>query len=146
MRAKLLYDREGERIFALVFEAGEEVLAGLREFANEANLTAASLTAIGAFRDVTLGFFDVDRKEYTKVPLREQVEVLSLIGNVAIHQNKPTVHAHVVVGKADGTAHGGHLLEAHVRPTLEVIVTETPHHLRRRTDETTGLALLDLDA
>lgn len=145
MKAKLLHDHSGERTFALVFAAGEEVLDGLRDFAGESNLTAAHFTAIGAFRDLLLGFFDPDRKEYLRIPLDEQVEVLSLIGNVAQHEGKPKVHVHAVVGKRDGTAHGGHLLEAHVRPTLEVIIVESPAHLRRSTDEATGLALLRAD-
>ena len=142
MRSKLIHDQQGERTFAVVFDRGEEVLAGLREFGRETNLTAARFTAIGAFSDVVLGFFDPERKEYDQIPIHEQVEVLSLIGNVAQHQGKPKVHMHVVVGKRDGTAHGGHLLEAHVRPTLEVMVVEAPGHLQRATDEETGLALL----
>ena len=117
-------------------------MAGLRAFAKEANLTTARLTAIGAFRDVTLGFFDPDRKEYHKIVLGEQVEVLSLLGNVAVQEDRPVVHAHVVVGKRDGTAHGGHLLEAHVRPTLELVLTESPVHLRKRHDPSSGLALI----
>ena len=144
MKSKLIEEQEGERTFALVFDAGDEVVAGLRAFAAETNLTAARLTAIGAFSDVTLGFFDPDRKEYERTILREQVEVLSLLGNVTVREGKPAVHAHVVVGKRDGTAHGGHLLEAHVRPTLEVIVVESPKHLYREHDRATGLALIRL--
>ena len=52
-------------------------------------------------------------------------------GDVALHETKPKNHAHEVVGKRDGSAHGGHLLEAHVRPTLEVMRIESPRHLRR---------------
>jgi predicted DNA-binding protein with PD1-like motif len=63
---------------------------------------------------------------YDLAPLKEQVEVMSLVGSIALSGNEPKVHAHVVVGKADGTAHGGHLLEAHVWPTPEVIITESP--------------------
>jgi uncharacterized protein len=142
MKSKLILEHQGERTFALVFDPGDEVVVGLRAFAKEANLTAARLTAIGAFRDVTPGFFDPDRKEYDKTVLKEQVEVLSLPGNVAVHEGRPAVHAHVVVGKRDGAAHGGHLLEAHVRPTLEVIVVESPQHLHREHDAETGLALI----
>jgi hypothetical protein len=120
MRSRQISRGTAERVFALVFDPGEEVTSGLRAFAAEATLTAASFTAIGAFQDVTLGFFDLERKDYRKIPIREQVEVLSLLGNVTVFQEKPKIHAHVVVGKADGTAHGGHLMEAHVRPTLEV--------------------------
>jgi uncharacterized protein len=78
------------------------------------------------------------------IAVSEQVEVLSLVGNIAVKGAAPTVHAHVVVGKADGTAHGGHLLEAYVRPTLEVMVEESPQHLKRTFDAVTGLALLDV--
>ena len=70
--------------------------------------------------------------------------MLSLIGNVALVGDEPKVHAHVVVGKRDGTAHGGHLLEASVWPTLEVILVESPEHLRRKMDKETGLALISL--
>jgi predicted DNA-binding protein with PD1-like motif len=142
VQSKLIQEQVGERTWAVVFGTGEEALNGLREFAREANLTGSRFTAIGAFADVVLGFFDPEAKEYVKIPIREQVEVLSLLGNVAQHDGKPKVHAHVVVGKRDGSAHGGHLLEAHVRPTLEVIVVEAPTHLERRMDEHTGLALL----
>ncbi len=144
MRSKLLQDQSGERTFAVVFDTGDEVAAGLLAFAREANLIAAHFTAIGAFRDVTLGYFDLDKKDYLKIPVREQVEVLSLVGNVAAHEGKPKIHAHVVVGKRDGTAHGGHLVEAHVRPTLEVMVVESPKHLYRQYDPATGLALIRL--
>jgi uncharacterized protein len=145
MKWKLLQERAGERTYAVVFGAGEEALAGLKAFAREANLIGSHFTAIGAFADVVLGFFDPDARDYHRVPIREQVEVLSLLGNVAQHQGQPKVHAHAVVGKRDGTAHGGHLLEAHVRPTLEVIVHESPKHLWRETDEATGLARLKAD-
>jgi predicted DNA-binding protein with PD1-like motif len=91
-----------------------------------------------------LGFFDWGQKHYTKIPLREQVKVLSLVGDIALKDGQPALHAHVVVGKPDGTAHGGHLMEAHVRPTLEVILVESPSFLRRTLDPASGLALIDI--
>jgi predicted DNA-binding protein with PD1-like motif len=78
--------------------------------------------------------------------VQEQVEVLSLVGDIALKDGEPTVHAHVVVGKADGSAHGGHLIEAHVLPTLELILIESPNFLQRKYDEETGLALIDIGA
>jgi predicted DNA-binding protein with PD1-like motif len=145
MEAKQIHEENGQKTFALVFDTGDEVIAGLSSFAAENDLNAASITAIGAFSDATLGYFDMERKEYKQIPVDEQVEVLSLIGDIAPKENgEPQVHAHVVLGKSDGTTKGGHLLEAHVRPTLEVILTESPEHLRRRTDEETGLPLIDL--
>lgn len=144
MKAKLLHEQQGQKTFAVVFDKGDEVVAGLLAFAKEQSLAASHFTAIGAFSDVTLGYFDWERKDYQKLPVREQVEVLSLIGDIALNEGEPKVHAHVVVGKVDGTAHGGHLMEAHVRPTLEVIIVESPEHLWRKTDEETGLALISL--
>jgi uncharacterized protein len=117
---------------------------GLFAFAHEHGVGAAYFTAIGALREVTLGYWGWETEDYRRIPVREQVEVLSLAGNIALTPDGSTkVHAHVVVGKADGTAHGGYLLEGHVRPTLELILVETPRHLRRTFDPRTGLALLD---
>jgi uncharacterized protein len=142
MHAKLLQE-QGEKTFALIFDTGDEVAAGLLAFAKQNRLAGSHFTAIGAFSDVTLGYFDWQTKQYRRIPLREQVEVLALVGDIALDQGEPKVHAHLVVGKADGTAHGGHLLEAHVRPTLELILTESPRHLQKRYDPETGLALID---
>ncbi|HEU4345560.1 MAG TPA: PPC domain-containing DNA-binding protein [Candidatus Binatia bacterium] len=132
------------KTFAVIFEKEDEFVQGLTAFAKEQNLDASQFTAIGAFRDVTLGYFDRQAKEYKKIPVKEQVEVLSLMGDIALKDGAPKVHAHVVVGKRDGTAHGGHILEARVWPTLEVVLTESPAHLRRTVDAETGLALIDL--
>ena len=95
---------------------------------------------------MTLGFFDRHEKTYKPIPVEEQVEVLSFTGNIVQGDDKPKLHAHVVVGKADGTAHGGHFLGGRVWPTLEMIVTEMPVHLRRSYDDETGLALIRLAA
>jgi predicted DNA-binding protein with PD1-like motif len=146
MRAKPLYEDRGRKTFALVFDTGDEVVTTLTDFAKDNDLDASNLTAIGAFSDAKLGYFDMERKEYKEIPIEEQVEVLSLVGDIAPRDDgEPQVHAHVVVGRSDGTTRGGHLLEAHVRPTLEVIVTESPEHLQRRTDEETGLALIAIE-
>ena len=144
MKSQLLHQQNGEKTFAVIFDKGDEVVAGLQGFAHAQQLSAAYFTAIGAFSDVTLGYFERERKDYKKIPLHEQVEVLTLVGNIACSQGRPKVHAHVVVGTATGMAHGGHLLEAHVWPTLEVVV-ESPQHLRRTMDEETGLALIQLE-
>jgi predicted DNA-binding protein with PD1-like motif len=120
------------------------VIQTLLDFATEQGLGGSHFTAIGAFRDVTLAYFDWEKKEYQKIPIHEQVEVLTLAGDIALKDGEPKVHAHVVIGKSDGTAHGGHLIEAHVRPTLELVLTEAPKHLQRRHDPETGLALIQL--
>jgi len=145
MKSTLL-DATGPRTWVLIFDKGDEPVAGLTAFAKAQKLGAAHFTAIGAFSDVTLGYFDRAKRDYKKIPLHEQVEVLSLLGDVALDKGEPKVHAHVVVGRADGETRGGHLLEAHVWPTLEVVLVESPRHLRKRHDPETGLALIDPSA
>ncbi len=142
MKDKLIYDHFGEKVYALIFDKGDEFIEGLTRFANEKGLGGSHLTAIGAFSDAVLGYFDRGTKEYQKIPVGEQTEVLSLVGDIAFEEDNPKVHAHVVLGKSDGTAHGGHILQAHVWPTLEVIVSESPRHLQRFYDPESGLALI----
>ncbi|MGH7664016.1 MAG: PPC domain-containing DNA-binding protein [Gemmatimonadaceae bacterium] len=147
MRTRQIESRDGRRTLAIVFGSGDEAAQGLVASAQEHGVSGAYFTGIGAFREVTLGYWESETKDYRRIPVREQVEVLSLTGNVALSPDgAPRVHAHVVIGKADGTAHGGHLLEGYVRPTLEVILVESPHHLQRTHDPETGLALIDVGA
>ena len=134
---------DSPKTFAVIFDTGDEIAKGLKDFANEQELTAASFKAIGALSAVELGWFDWDDKKYhTAVKLEEQVELLSLIGDIALKDEKPVVHAHVVVGKKDGTAHGGHLIKAVVRPTCEIILTESPANLSKQIDPESGIAVI----
>ena len=105
---------------------------------------AGDFTARGAFSTARLGFFDVDRKAFRQIPIAEQAEVPTLVGNVTLEEGEPKVHAHAVLGLADGTTRGGHLLEGRVRPTLELMLVESPARLRRRFDPAVGLALIRL--
>jgi len=146
MKAKLIHENNGLKTFAIVFDKNDAVREQLLEFANTNRFADAHLTAIGAFSEVKLGFFDRQQKAYKTIPISEQVEVLSFSGNIVQKDGKPSLHAHVVIGKADGTAHGGHFLGGRVWPTLEMIVSEMPVHLRRSQDEESGLALINLAA
>jgi uncharacterized protein len=128
-----------------VLDTGDEAIAELGRFVRDKEVEAASLTAIGAFQHALLGYFDWQTKEYKKIPVDEQVEVLSLLGDVAVVEEGPTLHVHAVLGKRDGTVVGGHLLAGHVRPTLEVILIQPPSYLRKRRDAATGLALIAVD-
>ena len=129
----------------LVFDRGDEVVSTLTAFAKDNHIAAAHFTAIGAFSDAGLGYFDPQKKDYVKNQVNEQVEVVSLIGDIALDKGEPKVHAHVVVGKKNGAAMGGHLLEAHVRPTLELVLQESGEQLQRKFDPESGLALIDLE-
>lgn len=143
MRSRLLAEIDGQKTFALVLETGDEVISCLQEFANREHLSGAGFSAIGAFSDALLAYFDWNTKDYLPIPVREQVEVASLNGDVALAPDgSRALHIHTVLGRRDGTALAGHLQEAHVRPTLEVILTESPEHLRKRHDPKSGLALI----
>jgi uncharacterized protein len=146
MKTKLLHEEKGLRTYILVFDKGDEVRTALVEFANTNRFADAHLTAIGAFSEVTLGFFDREQKKYKEIPVKEQVEVLSFSGNIMPQNGKQKLHAHIVIGKADGTAHGGHFLGGRVWPTLEMVLTELPVHLRRTHDKETGLAFINVAA
>jgi uncharacterized protein len=147
MQHRLLHDIEGQRTYAVVLDKGDEVMETLQAFAVSEGVQAAQLSAIGAFEAVVLLYFDWEKKDYLRIPVREQVEVASLLGDIAQSPSgEPALHIHVVVGKRDGTAMAGHLAEAHVRPTLEVIITESPAHLRKVKDSETGLALIRPEA
>lgn len=135
------------KIHVVVLDTGEEAFSALTRYAAEANISAASLTAIGAFEKATVGWFDFEKKTYKKIEVNQQCEVLSAIGDIATGDDgNASLHIHIVLGLSDGSTRGGHLLTGTVRPTLEVVVTETPLHLRRRKKADLGIALIDLDA
>ncbi|MDX3925719.1 MAG: DNA-binding protein [Shinella sp.] len=145
MKSKRLSDDRSEQIYILVLEPGEEAFAAISKFAAENDITAASLVAIGAFESAVVAWFDYRDKSYRKIPVAGQSEVLSLVGDIALGDDgKPSLHAHVVLGLEDGSTKGGHFIEGRVRPTLEVTLSETPAHLRRRKRADLGLALIDL--
>lgn len=146
MKTKLVADKAGERTHVVVLDSGEEAFTTLTTITRNLGIAAASLTAIGAFEKATVGWFDLERKTYKKIEVREQCEVLSAIGDVAVADDgQPGLHVHVVLGLADGTTRGGHLLAATVRPTLEVVMIETPVRLRRTKRPELGIALIDLE-
>jgi predicted DNA-binding protein with PD1-like motif len=139
----LLHENAGQRTYAVVLETGDEVMQGLQQFVERERITTAQLSAIGALSDAVLAYFDWERKDYRDIPVREQVEVAAMNGDVALSPSgEPALHMHLVLGKRDGTALAGHLKRAHVRPTLEVIVTEQPAHLQKVHDPESGLALI----
>ncbi len=143
MKHRILADEGSTKLHLLVLESGEEVTEKLLNYSRSQNLGATHFTAIGAFEKLVIGYFDYNTKKYREIPIDEQVEVLSLIGDIVDENKQPKLHAHVVVGKSDGTAHGGHLISARVRPTLELLLSSTLPHLSRKYDPNSGLALIE---
>ena len=144
MKAKVVEDADVVTYVA-VCDPGDEAVATLTQLARSERLEAAQVTAVGAFERATVGWFDPRARRYRRIPVDEQCEVLSLIGDVAVDQDRPVLHVHVVLGLSDGTTRGGHLIEGWVFPTLEVVVTETPAQLRKVMRPDIGIALIDLD-
>lgn len=145
MKGKVVSNDDGVKTHVVVLNSGEEAFAALTKYVNDAGIAAASLTAIGAFAQATVAFYEYDKKTYKEIPVTEAAEVLSLLGDVAVDDaGKASLHIHAVLGLSDGSVRGGHLLKGTVRPTLEVIVTESPACLRRKKRADLGLALIDL--
>ncbi len=144
MDYRLFGGREIPRHFALVFETGDDVLAEMQRFVEEQNVMAAFFKGLGGFQHATVGFYNLAEKRYEPIEVNEQVELLSLIGNVAIYDGKPKLHIHCTLSYRDGHAVGGHLLQATVRPTLEIVLDELAGNLHRTDRPEIGIPLIDL--
>jgi uncharacterized protein len=136
----------GEKTHVLIFETGDEVISTLEQYASEHVIAAGRFTGIGAFSEATLAFFDWESRRYEDIPVKQQTEVLTLAGDIALMDGKPKIHAHVILGARDGSTLGGHLQEGRVRPTLELMLVQSPGVLRRIHKPESGLALIDVTA
>jgi predicted DNA-binding protein with PD1-like motif len=141
-KAELLNDGN-VKTHLLVFHTGQEVMKGLLAFARRNRLVAGSLTGIGALSGAVIGYFDPLTKDYLRIPESEQCELLSLSGDLALYRDEPFFHVHVALGLRDGSARGGHLFEATVRPTAEIMLTTFARPVRRSIDAETGLPLIN---
>lgn len=112
------------RTFQITMRKGDEILAGLTEFAEQNHIKTAHFTAVGAMDSGTLGWFDPDKRAYKKITISSEAEILSLTGNIMLQNGKPFVHAHCVVGLGDGSTKGGHLVEGRISLTLQAFVTD----------------------
>lgn len=145
MQSKQVSHDKSSRVWVLVLGMGEEAKEEITAFAKRENIRAASIVALGAFERAVVGYFDWEKKKYLPIPVNEQVEVITLVGDIAEDEKgAPSLHAHTVLGLPDGHTRGGHLIEGHVRPTLEITLTETPAHLVRKKKPELGLALIDI--
>lgn len=143
MQVQLLNPGEPTKQYAVIFYQGDEAFSGLQEFAEKYHVTSAHFTAIGALDGATVAWFDPKRKMYKKISINGQHEVIGMSGDIALYQGRPIVHTHMVLGNSDGTTYGGHVLEAYVSPTLEVMLTVDPATMQKRFDPVTDLTLID---
>lgn len=143
LKFRLLSQNGPVKNYAIVLAKGDEVMSGLTDFALQNKVTSASFTAIGAFSQTTVLWFDDSKKQFKLNPINEQVELTSMIGNITLANGQPAVHTHVSVASSDGTVRGGHVINAFVFPTLELFMTVYPTALRKERDDATGLMLID---
>ena len=143
MKVRLLSENGGVKSYAIILAKGDEVMSGLTDFARQNKVASASFTAIGAFSHATVAWFDDARKEFRLIPIKQQVELVSMIGDIALVNDQPAVHTHVALASSDGTVRGGHVISAFVFPTLELFMTVYPTALHKQLDDATGLKLID---
>lgn len=130
--------------YVIRLQRTESVHEVLHTFLQEQGITAGTLQAIGAVEQPTISFYELATKTYNKQTLNGEYEVLSLLGNISLKDGKPFAHMHITLGDSTFATIGGHLNDAIVSITLEVIITPLATTLNRVFDEETGLHLLDI--
>jgi predicted DNA-binding protein with PD1-like motif len=131
-----------QRVLVLVCDEGEEAVSAIGDALTDTGVRAAQVSAVGGFSGGEVGYFDRAGNRYVPIPIDGQVEVLSLLGDVAERDGVPALHVHTVLGRRDGSTIGGHLMRGEVWPTLEVIITEVTPELAKRVDPATGVAVI----
>lgn len=129
--------------YMVVLARGEKVIESLTAFAAEYAISGAALSGLGAVEDATLCFYDLPEKEYVCETIAPAQEVVAMTGNIALVDNVPFVHAHLALGDRDLSMRGGHLKEATVAVTLEVMVLPFAAALHRKMNDAIGLKLID---
>jgi predicted DNA-binding protein with PD1-like motif len=130
--------------FVVRLETGEEIHASLKELARLERIDVAGIEGIGAVYDAVLGYFDRVAREYLRRTVPEEMEILSLAGNLAIKESRPFAHLHIVLGGQNCEAVAGHLFEGKTGATCEMIVRPLKGFVQRKLDPVTGLYLLDI--
>ena len=143
MQAKLVKDTPGEQVYSIIFFQDDEVMSGLTDFAIAHKVSDAHFTAIGAVSGATVAWLDIPKKMYRRIAVTQQVEVLSLIGDIAVFNGVPIVHMHTVLCKPDGSTVGGHVFELISNPTVEVFMTVDKTPLEKKADDASGMKLID---
>ena len=114
------------RTFQVILSRGDEVMAGLTEFAEKYNIQTCHFTAVGAMDSAVVGWYDPEKRAFKRNEINGEVEVVSLIGSITRDsKGKANAHAHVVVALSDGGARAGHLIEGHVSLTMQIYAIDT---------------------
>jgi predicted DNA-binding protein with PD1-like motif len=145
VKVKLISADGPTKTYALIFAKGDEVMSGLKEFAVKYHVKSAHFNAIGDASSIKFGWYDITRKMFKVMRIDGFAEITSLAGDITLYNNNPVVHAHISMATEDGLVHGGHLLEAFISPTLQLMMTVEPAPLFKKLDPETGILIIDPD-
>jgi predicted DNA-binding protein with PD1-like motif len=145
VKVKLISQSSQSKTYCIIFADGDEVLSGLKEFAVKYHVTSAHFTAIGDAKSAKFGWYDKKKQMFRVNEINNFAEITSLMGDISLYNNNPVVHAHINLATEDGLVHGGHLLEAIVSPTLQLMLTVEPVALYKKLDKESGILIIDPD-
>lgn len=137
--------RQTEFGYLLQLFKGEEIFSSLVQFAKDQDLKSGLISGIGAVNEITVGYFDVEKKGYPKNQFKETHELLSCKGNFSLNDGEPFPHCHIVFCDTEQRAYGGHLFAATVAVTAEFYIITDHQKVVRGYNEDIGIALWDLD-
>ena len=134
-----------KRVIVGKVEPDEDLIDSIIQMIKVHNIKSGLINCIGALKTFTLGYFDVDLKEYLKKKFDEYVELVSCMGNISFKDGEPIVHLHISIGTKDYNIFGGHLFQPSiVSITGEVYIFEIDKKLNRVIDPRFDLSLLDI--
>ena len=133
-----------DKTIVVRIDRGEEILDKIRELAIAENIKLASVTALGATNDFTVGVFNTAEKKYYANEFKGAFEIVSLTGTINTMDGEFYTHIHMSAGNDKGEVFGGHLNRAVVSATCEMTVTVIDGEVDRYHDDDVGLNLFKL--
>ncbi len=135
------YIKTEDSVYVVKLEKGDGVVSSLTSLSEELNINFATVSGIGAVKDPHIGYFVVNQKRYIEKRYEGNFELLSLKGNITIKEGKPSCHIHVILSDAEFKTFGGHLLDADVTVTMEIVIKPLKVDVERTMDGDTSLYL-----
>ena len=128
----------------LSLQKGDEIFTSINAVIKKENLKFCWLSGIGAFENILLGSYSIEKKGYIKKKFKGEYELTSLVGNVTIKDGKPFIHIHINMSDVECKAYGGHLFSAYITATCEIIIDFLDYELFRKKSKEIGIHLWDL--
>ena len=130
--------------YVLRLDPGEEIVSSLTRLVADENIQLASVSAIGAANDVTIGIFNTAEKQYYSQRHQGDYEISALVGSVTRKEGEPYLHLHITIGNpVTGQVHAGHLTSAVISATLELFLQVWDGQVGRKFSDQVGLNLFE---